>query len=64
MKSTVKLPKTTRMIVKVPMDSETEGIYTELTKEGAIELDSGYLTVNNVLAMTIRKQQVTSGYIP
>lgn len=64
MKSTVKLPKTTRMIINVPMDPDTEEIYTELTKEGVIELDSGYLTVNNVLAMTIRKQQVTSGYIP
>lgn len=64
MKSTVKLPKTTRMVVKVPMDQKTEEIYRELSKEGAIELGEGFLTVNNVLAMTIRKQQVTSGYLP
>lgn len=63
MKSTVKLPKTTRMIVPVRMDKKTEDIYKELSKEGAIELEEGYLTVNNVLSMTIRKQQVTSGYL-
>lgn len=64
MKSTVKLPKTTRMVVKVPMDQKTEEVYRELSKEGAIELGDGFLTVNNVLAMTTRKQQVTSGYLP
>lgn len=64
MKSTVKLPKTTRMIVKIPMDQKTESLYKELAKEGAIELGAGFMTVNNVLAMTIRKQQVTSGYLP
>ena len=64
MKSTVKLPKTTRMVVKVPMDQKTEEVYMELSKEGAIELGDGFLTVNNVLAMTTRKQQVTSGYLP
>lgn len=64
MKSTVKLPKTTRMIVNIPMDSTTEQIYQELCEEGAVEMDNGYMTVNNVLAMTIRKQQVTSGYLP
>ena len=64
MKSTVKLPKTTRMVVNVPMDPETEKIYKDLCKEGAVEFEDGFLTVNNVLAMTIRKQQVTSGYLP
>ena len=64
MKSTVKLPKTTRMVIKIPMDQSTEEIYRELAKEGAVELGEGFMTVNNVLAMTIRKQQVTSGYLP
>ena len=64
MKSTVKLPKTTRMVVKIPMDKQTEAVYKDLIKEGALELGEGFMTVNNVLAMTIRKQQVTSGYIP
>ena len=64
MKSTVKLPKTTRMIINIPMDQDTEEVYNELVAEGAIETADGYMTVNNVLAMTIRKQQVASGYLP
>lgn len=64
MKSTVKLPKTTRMVIKVPMDQKTEDMYKELVKEGALELGEGFLTVDNVLAMITRKQQLTSGYLP
>lgn len=64
MKSTVKLPKTTRMVIKIPMDTATENIYKELESEGAIEFEEGFMTVENVLAMIIRKQQVTSGYLP
>jgi SNF2 family DNA or RNA helicase len=52
------------MVVKVPMPKDVESTYKELTKEGAVEIGDGYLTVNNVLSMTIRKQQVTSGYLP
>ena len=64
MRSTVKLPKTTRMVCKIPMPEKLEALYKELEKEGAIEMGEGFMTVNNVLAMTIRKQQVTSGYLP
>lgn len=64
MKSTVKLPKTTRMVIKVPMDELSEQTYRELSKEGAVEFEEGFMTVNNALAMIIRKQQVTSGYLP
>lgn len=63
-KSTVKLPKTTRKVVKVPMPPKLEKLYKQLVKEGALEYGDGFMTVNNVLAMTIRKQQVTSGYLP
>lgn len=64
MKSTVKLPKTTRMVIKVPMDELSEQTYKELSKEGAVEFEEGFMTVNNALAMIMRKQQVTSGYLP
>lgn len=60
----IKLPKTTRMIVKIPMDQKTETLYRELSKEGAIETEDGFMTVNNALAMITRKQQLTSGYLP
>lgn len=64
MKSTVKLPKTSRMVIKIPMDEISEQTYKELSKEGAVEFEEGFMTVNNALAMIIRKQQVTSGYLP
>lgn len=63
-KATIKLPKTVRKIARIPMDKKIEGIYNELVDEGAVELGDGFMTVNNVLAMTTRKQQVTSGYLP
>ena len=64
MKSTVKLPKTSRMVIRIPMDKISEQTYKELSKEGAVEFEGGFMTVNNALAMIIRKQQVTSGYLP
>lgn len=64
MESTVKLPKTTRMVIKVPMDQKTQQVYKELSKEGSVIDGDGFMTVNNALAMVIRKQQVTSGYLP
>lgn len=63
MKSTVKLPKTTRMLVRIPMPKELEEIYTQVEKDGATVMGDGYMTVNNVLAMATRKQQLTSGYL-
>lgn len=64
MKPTIKLPKTTRKVVEIPMPKHLEDLYLQIEKEGATELGEGYLTVNNVLSMAIRKQQITSGYIP
>lgn len=64
MESTVKLPKTTRMVVEIPMTKDIENTYKELSKEGALEFEDGFMTVNNALSMVIRKQQVTSGYLP
>lgn len=64
MKSTVKLPKTTRTIVKIPMPLELEKVYNQVEEQGAIEHGEGFMTVNNILAMAIRKQQITSGYLP
>ena len=63
MKSTVKLPRTTRMVVRIPMPKALEGIYAQVERDGAIVMGDGYMTVNNVLAMATRKQQLTSGYL-
>lgn len=64
MKPTIKLPKTTRMVIKIPMPESLEDTYKQVEKEGALEMGEGFMTVNNVLSMAIRKQQITSGYLP
>jgi len=63
MPPTVKLPKTTRMTLKTPMDERTEAMYNELVEEGAIELGDGYMTTENILTAIVRRQQVSSGYL-
>lgn len=63
MKPSIKLPKTTRMVVKIPMPKDLEEVYKQVEKDGAILMGDGFMTVNNILSMTIRKQQITSGYL-
>ena len=45
------------------MPSKLSQIYLELKEEGAAELDEGFLTIDNILAQSVRLQQVTSGYL-
>lgn len=63
MEATVTLPPVKKHLIKVPMPESLQGVYSTLSKEGAIELGEGFLTVNNVLSMITRKQQITSGYL-
>lgn len=63
MPPTIKLPKTTSMTLKTPMDDRTEAVYNELVEEGAIELGNGYMTTENILTAIVRRQQVASGYL-
>lgn len=63
MESTVQLPKTTRMVIKIPMDHITQNLYRELTAEGSVVLPTGYLNTNNSLEEMTRKQQLMSGYL-
>lgn len=64
MKPTIKLPKRKRVVVEIPMDRKAEDIYEALCEEGAIEFEEGFMTADNVLSAIVRKQQVTSGYLP
>lgn len=63
MPPTIKLPETNSMTVEVPMPSKLSSIYLELREEGAAELGEGFLTIDNILAQSVRLQQVTSGYL-
>lgn len=63
MPPTIKLPKTNSMLVEIPMPAKVWKIYKEVDEEGATEFGSGFLTIENILAESIRLQQVTSGYL-
>ena len=63
MPPTIKLPKTNSMPVEIPMPKKLRQVYLELREEGATELGEGFLTIDNILAQSVRLQQVTSGYL-
>lgn len=64
MDSVVELPQTHTEMVKVSVPEEVETLYKEVEKEGATEYGDGFMTVDNILSMSIRKQQILSGYLP
>ena len=57
------LPPTRDITVEFDMSPKMAKLYAELKKEGALEMGSGTLEVNNVLSMVLRQQQLTSGFI-
>lgn len=63
MESVVKLPPIKIIDVPVIMPHKVQTLYEGLVKEGAVELLDGFMTVENVLSMTTREQQLTSGYL-
>lgn len=60
--STVKLPKQLNLVTRYVVSPKTEKIYHDLEKEGALMCKQGYLEVSNVLSMSLRKQQIVSGF--
>ena len=46
------------------LPGKTEKYYRELRKEGVLELKQGLVDPGNVLAVIVRLQQLTSGYLP
>lgn len=62
--SSLKLPKQRNIIYKFPITSKCERAYKELEKEGVLEYNAGDLVVENVLNMSMRKQQILSGFVP
>lgn len=63
MPPTIKLPDTDSMTVELPMPSKVSALYRELREEGATEQENGFLTIDNILAQSVRLQQITSGYL-
>lgn len=62
--SSLKLPRQRNIVYKFQISKKAEKAYKELEKEGVLEYKSGDLIVENVLNMSMRKQQILSGYVP
>lgn len=62
--SSVKLPAQRNIIYKFPISKKAEKAYKELEKEGVLEYKAGDLVVENILNMSMRKQQILSGFVP
>lgn len=63
-KSSIKLPKKHNIIYHYDLNKQTEKIYRELKTEGMVVTDDGVMSVDNVLTMSLRQQQVLSGVVP
>lgn len=62
--SSLKLPDQRNIVYKFPVSKKAEKAYKELEKEGVLEYRAGNLVVENVLNMSMRKQQILSGFVP
>ena len=63
-KSEVRLPKRLNIIQSFQLGQEAIRCYKEITKNGVAEFEEGNLTVENILSLSLRQQQITSGFIP
>lgn len=62
--SSVKLPKCKNISVEFELYAKGNKAYDMIQEEGAIDTRQGELLIENALSKVIRRQQVTSGYIP
>ena len=58
------LPPTQDIRYEFDLSPSAQKHYRELRKEGVLELEQGDVTANNVLAVMLRLQQLSSGYLP
>lgn len=63
MPPTIKLPEVSFTEVSIPMPDELVETYLQIRDDGAIEYEDGFMTIDNILAMSTRLQQITSGYL-
>lgn len=63
-KSEIKLPKKHNILYHYEVDKKTEKMYNEIKAEGILVTEDGVLSVENVLSMSLRQQQILSGCIP
>lgn len=58
------LPEQHHVVVEYDVSSKIEKFYKQIKKDGVIKLEQGTLTVDNILSMTMRFQQLLDGYVP
>ena len=63
-KSEIKLAKKHNILYHYDVDKKTEKMYNEIKNEGILVTEDGVLSVENVLSMSLRQQQILSGCIP
>lgn len=63
-KSAIKLPKKHNIIHHYDVDKKTEQMYHELKEDGMLITKEGNISVDNILSMGMRQQQILSGTIP
>lgn len=63
-KSEVKLPKRLNIVQSFKLSQKEIECYKEMTKNQAVEFEDGLMTVENILSLSLRQQQITSGFLP
>jgi SNF2 family DNA or RNA helicase len=57
------LPPTRDIVVEFDLSSKVSRLYSEVKKEGAVELEEGTMEISNALSLVLRLQQLTSGFV-
>ena len=57
------LPPTRDIIVEFDLPPKLQSMYDTIRKEGVLELNSGFMEINNALSLVLRLQQLTSGFM-
>lgn len=63
-KSEVKLPKRLNIVQSFKLSPKEIECYKDITKNQAVEFEDGLMTVENILSLSLRQQQITSGFLP
>lgn len=58
------LPEQHHITVEYDVPSKIQNYYKHIKKHGVLSLEQGTLTVENILSLTLRFQQLLDGYIP
>lgn len=62
--SSIELPKRLNIVKNFQLGKKAINTYKEVTKEGALIEGSGTLEISSILTLSLRQQQITSGFIP